>query len=110
MPGKTLIITLLSDLCVSDGGVYNSAIDIDVCHDSAGIPFIPAKRIRGSLRECAFELKEMGADVDEVALFGTEGEQVSRVRISDAFPENMAFIREELKKNRGIPSAIRRLY
>ena len=48
-----LEITLQSDMCVSDGGVYNSSVDIEVCYDSYGFPYIPAKRIRGCLRECA---------------------------------------------------------
>ena len=29
-----LSITLLSDLCVSDGGVYNSSLDLDVVYDT----------------------------------------------------------------------------
>ena len=51
-------IELLSDLCVSDGGVYNSALDTELCYDSYGFPFIPAKRLKGCLRECALELRE----------------------------------------------------
>lgn len=42
-----LKIELLSDLCVSDGGIYNSALDIDICQDAYGFPYIPAKRIKG---------------------------------------------------------------
>ena len=48
-------IELLSDLCVSDGGVYNSSLDTDICYDAYGFPFIPAKRLKGCLRECAQE-------------------------------------------------------
>ena len=48
-------IQLLSDLCVSDGGVYNSMLDTDICYDAFGFPYIPAKRLRGRLRECALE-------------------------------------------------------
>ena len=31
-------IELLSDMCVSDGGIYNSAIDTDICYDEYGFP------------------------------------------------------------------------
>ena len=40
-------IELLSDMCVSDGGIYNSAIDTDICYDEYGFPYIPAKRLKG---------------------------------------------------------------
>ena len=36
MKKYNLIIELLSDLCVADGGVYNSLLDTDVCHDEYG--------------------------------------------------------------------------
>ena len=52
-------IELLSDMCVSDGGIYNSAIDTDICYDEYGFPYIPAKRLKGCLRECALELKDV---------------------------------------------------
>lgn len=46
-------IELLSDLCAADGNGYNSSVDVDVCHDDCGLPYIPAKRLKGCLRECA---------------------------------------------------------
>ena len=65
-----IVIRLLSDSCISSGESYNSSIDSDVCYDSYGLPFIPAKRIRGCLREAALELQDFGMDIDVVALFG----------------------------------------
>ena len=35
-------IELLSDLCAADGNGYNSSVDVDVCHDDCGLPYIPA--------------------------------------------------------------------
>ena len=61
-------ITLLSDLCVSDGGVYNSMIDVDVCYDAWGFPYIPAKRLKGCLRECACEWKDWGGSIQTEAV------------------------------------------
>lgn len=68
-----IVIELLSDSCISSGEVYNSSIDCDVCYDSYGLPFIPAKRLRGCLREAALELKDFGMDIDVTGLFGREG-------------------------------------
>ena len=89
-----LEIKLLSDLCVADGGVYNSMLDTDICHDDYGLPYIPGKRIKGCLRECALELQDWGepellkngkTDPIEV-IFGKQGELKNRsaVRIGDA--------------------------
>ena len=66
-------IELLSDMCVSDGGIYNSAIDTDICYDEYGFPYIPAKRLKGCLRECALELKDWGMQIGVQEMFGTQG-------------------------------------
>ena len=96
---KTLEITLLSDLCVSDGGVYNSMLDTDICYDSYGFPFIPARRLRGCLRECALELADWGADIDPDLLFGKADDIPARVRIGNAVltdaEENKVFLDRE---------------
>lgn len=85
-----LKIELLSDLCVSDGGVYNSSVDTDVCHDIWGFPYIPAKRIRGCLRECAVELSDWGMELPWEKMFGHEGraDHQAAVRIGDAYLED----------------------
>lgn len=56
---KTIKITLLSDLCCYSGEVYNSTVDIDCVYDKYGIPYIPAKRIKGCVREAALELTDI---------------------------------------------------
>lgn len=95
-------IELLSDLCVSDGGTYNSMIDIDVCYDKYGFPYIPAKRIRGCLRECGQELNEWyGSNVINITgLFGKKGHHTNRasIRISDAYIEGSDEIRDSIIK------------
>lgn len=94
-----LSITLLSDLCVSDGGVYNSSLDMDVVYDTLGIPFIPAKRLKGCLRECAHELTESGLPVSVGTLFGEKDDRPGIVRISNAYPEHYDDYRAEIQKN-----------
>lgn len=89
-------IKLLSDLCAADGGVYNSSVDIDVCHDEAGFPYIPGKTLKGCLRECAEELNDWGDYIDTVRLFGREGNQSGFVRISNARLEGYQEKKKEL--------------
>lgn len=73
-------IELLSDMCVSDGGIYNSAIDTDICYDEYGFPYIPAKRLKGCLRECALELKDWGMQIGVQEMFGTQGMMIRTVK------------------------------
>ncbi len=102
-------IKLLSDLCVSDGSVYNSLLDTDVCYDHYGFPYIPAKRLRGCLRECALELKEWGDKViDPDQLFGKAGDgdkdnatHVSFFRIGNAYLNNYQELHRFVTENQG---------
>ena len=48
-----LTIKLLSDSCTCSGETYNSMVDMDVVYDENGLPYIPAKRIKGCIREAA---------------------------------------------------------
>lgn len=98
-----LVIELTSDMCVSDGGVYNSSIDTDICYDNYGFPFIPAKRIKGCLRESAQELADWGMEISEDKLFGKAGDAVNAgaVRLGNAYPENIAEMRDEITKADG---------
>ena len=88
MSNYTMRIKLLSDACISDGGVYNSSVDIDICYTSEGFPYIPAKRIKGCLRECALELNDCGDQIPISKLFGESGNQKGVLRIGNAYIEN----------------------
>lgn len=78
-------IELLSDLCVSDGGSYNSSIDTDVCHDSFGFPYIPAKRLKGCFRESCLELNDWGKDIAIKEIFGDLGNKRASFTINNAY-------------------------
>lgn len=102
-------ITLLSDLLVSYGTGYNSMIDQDVCYDSYGLLLIPAKRLKGCLREAALELVDWGKNISIKELFGAEGDQEGRVLISNAFLKEHERYRKELEgmdKRIGSPQAV----
>ena len=53
-------ITLYSDLCTGNGYSYYGTIDSEAEHDEFGLPFIPARRLKGCLRECAELLRDSG--------------------------------------------------
>ena len=94
-----LIIRLLSDLCTCSGDTHNSLVDTDVVYDENGIPYIPAKRIKGCIREVAQEMVELGiADAEMHEIFGKEGQQNSASSLSNAYIENYEKVTAALKK------------
>lgn len=55
----TLKIQLISDALIGKGEGWGATIDSDIIFDDFGLPYIPAKRVKGSLRESALEVSEM---------------------------------------------------
>ncbi len=100
-------IKLLSDLCTYSGETYNSMVDTDVVYDDYGLPYIPAKRIRGCIREAALEMQEMGqiSEVDYHRIFGTGGRQENRAgfTLSNAYLENYTETVDALKRLKADP-------
>lgn len=101
MPSYQIRICLESDLCVSDGSTYNSSIDTEVCHDSNGFPFLPAKRLKGVLRETAEELVDWGYPGDVEAIFGMPGKQAGRLKLGNAYLEKLDDYRLQLEEAEG---------
>lgn len=93
-------IELLSDLCTYSGDTYNSLVDMDVIYDEYGIPYIPAKRIKGCIREAALEMQELGVISAEEyhRLFGREGNQKSTFWLSNAYIKEYKQILSDLQK------------
>lgn len=46
-------IELMSDLCAGSGYSFAGVIDSDVSYDEYGLPFLPARRLKGCMREAA---------------------------------------------------------
>ena len=84
-----LKIELKSDLCTSSGENFNSYIDTDVVFDDYGLPYIPAKRLKGVIKEAALELVEFGlySQADYEILFGREGNARAAFSIDNAYLE-----------------------
>jgi len=55
----TLKIQLISDVLIGKGEGWGVTIDSDIVFDDLGLPYIPARRVKGCLRESALEVSEM---------------------------------------------------
>lgn len=66
-------IELMSDLCTASGEGYSTTIDTDVVTDKFGIPYIPARRLKGCLRDAAVYIYGEGSDIID-RIFGVRGD------------------------------------
>lgn len=96
-----LKIVLRSDLCVGNGESFGNSVDTDVCMDEAGLPYIPARRLKGCLKQSAYELKQMGyPEIEEKIrlLFGDAYGNEGCIFIRDAVVEGAEALRNFLTK------------
>lgn len=54
-----IIVKLESNCMLGSGEGWGSVIDADIIFDSVGLPYLPARRLKGCLRESAKEVVEM---------------------------------------------------
>lgn len=104
-----LNIVLKSDLCVGSGYSYAGIIDTDVCYNDNGIPYIPARRIKGCLREAA-EL----IGIDTNSIFGERGgssigksngePSMGNVSIGNAYPAGYMDIDDKITELKNLDS------
>ncbi len=93
-PPSTLQIKLLSDTTFGRGEGTAGAVDIEVEHDDAGIPFIGGKTIRGLLRDTWLSMGSLFPELVPAAkrVLGCSQtmDEVGRLRIGDALaPEKV---------------------
>jgi CRISPR-associated protein Csx10 len=74
MKTYTLELILKSSCLIGSGEGFGTLIDSDVVFDEIGIPYIPAKRIKGCLRDSAIEVCEM-FDLANINLFGQSAQK-----------------------------------
>ena len=60
MKSYTIEIQLISDAIIGSGEGFGSLIDTDIVFDGLGVPFIPARRIKGCLRDAARRCRDDG--------------------------------------------------
>ncbi|MCL2571361.1 MAG: hypothetical protein FWE11_03080 [Defluviitaleaceae bacterium] len=84
-----IILNLKSDLCAASGHGHAATINTDIVYDQAtGLPYVPAKRLKGCLREVGLEIVS-ARQSEEIAttfyeLFGEVGKSDSgMLNISD---------------------------
>ncbi|MBI4854565.1 MAG: CRISPR-associated protein [Acidobacteria bacterium] len=109
MKNYILQLELLSPTLVGSGIGYGTNIDSDVVFDDSGIPFIPAKRIKGCLLDSIREVETLFsiADIEKSEIqikqaFGKTGDEnsaliyFSNLYIKD-YEQNRAWLRYFLK-------------
>lgn len=93
-----ILITLKSDACVSSGYSYAGIIDSDICYDRYGLPYLPAKRLKGCFRDTAENLlsEYIGAGII-TDLFGKAGaSKGGSFKIHNALIKDRATIVKEI--------------
>lgn len=80
-----ITVKLLSDLSTQNGASFGSTIDNDVCTDADGIPYLPAKRLKGLLKQAYLDYIDISGETDETErYFGESDSSVSPIHVSDA--------------------------
>ena len=74
-----IVVELKSDLMTGSGSGFAGVVDSDIEYELYGLPFIPAKRLKGCLRECAEEIKDSDSKYQAAfdKLFGKPGRERS---------------------------------
>ena len=82
-----LKIELMSDLCTADGDGYATVVDTDIATDNHGIPFIPARRLKGCLKDAAHYINVSPDIINKI--FGISGNvEPGSLKISNAIVES----------------------
>ena len=99
-----LSMRLLTDAVPASGAGLAGIIDTDIVYDEHGIPYIPARRMKGVLRESALMLIEAERMCDQRDASGRVGEvfglpgmsESGTLRLSDGYPAGWASLRDSL--------------
>ena len=102
-------ITLLSDLCVSSGYSFAGMVDSDICYDDCGLPYIPAKRLKGCIRETLEQYLYAKYPDSADRLCGEAGDdKPGAFTIANAYPDKYGALRDAILRARS--AASRRKY
>ena len=100
-------IILHSDLCAASGAASGNAIDTDVALDSFGVPYIPARRIKGCLRQAAEDLQKWGyapATRETIEkLFGNADGQAGALTVENAVLPGLEEIHSAIRQAKTNP-------
>lgn len=101
-------ITLQSDLCAGNGQSLGNLVDTDCCMDLSGLPVIPARRLKGCLRQAGEFLQQVGLLSEEqiIALFGDGLDRAGSLHLRNAELSDAESIRSWITSN-DVPPALR---
>lgn len=103
----TIKITLRSDLCVGSGYSYAGVIDSDVTADNYGIPYIPARRLKGCMKEAAEMINTILQEDTIQELFGNRGQKApGKLVLENARINHYEEITNALRSNKYSKEAI----
>ncbi|MBR6769762.1 MAG: hypothetical protein IKM28_00690 [Lachnospiraceae bacterium] len=91
-------IILQSDLCMGSGYSYAGIIDSDICYDAYGIPYIPARRLKGCFREAAESiLSSIISEKDMMDIFGETGANGTKgIILDNAYIDGYEEVQKEI--------------
>lgn len=91
-------IYLDSDLISGSGESWGNRVDTDVTYDQYGFPYIPARRIRGLLKEAAWELEQFQVLPKGTSqlIFGNEEKQGHYFILHNAELKQLHSMKDEL--------------
>lgn len=94
----SLCIELKSNLICGSGEGWGNIVDSDSTHDEYGFPYIPARRIKGLIKEAAMELEEFELFEKGTAekMFGTDNTVGRHFVLYNAVLENVYQMKEEI--------------
>lgn len=109
-------LTLRSDLFAGSGESSGNVVDNDLCFSAAGLPYLPARRLKGCLRDAALFLQQNGSETatDETiaALFGDAFGRPGALHIQDAVLPGAAamehWLRHAATEESQLPKRLRR--
>lgn len=103
-----IVMTLKSDLCAASGKSFSSVVDSDIVTDKLGLPYIPARRIKGCLRDAAKYINS--TVIDE--LFGKSGDSDSGgLKIGSGYLEDRQSLEAELSRRKNFsPQRVTELF
>lgn len=92
-----LCIHLISDLVPGSGQGWANLIDTDIVYDKLGFPYIPARRIKGVLKEAALELEQFNVIEKNISLniFGDNEKQGHHFCLYNATLEHIDELHKE---------------
>lgn len=95
---KTLCIELKSNLICGSGEGWGNIVDSDSIHDEYGFPYIPARRIKGLLKEAAMELEDFQVFDKDTAkeIFGSDSSYGHHFALYNGYLKNYDHMREEI--------------